>query len=568
MSSLNKLRLSVAIAMLSVSASSFASDEIRLIVKPHSDSLVNGVSSNKLSPMKVRSAYDIAISSGISADSSSDLNGGYERLIVSGGDKADVINRLIESGEYESVEEDIIITNGVMEPELLDDYSYGASVPDDLRPNDPYNVSQKEWLSYTLATKGSSGILTAFNRTVKNKRLRIAVLDSGFVDGPDIDYAQGYNFSMDGLSRSSEYLISSSCNIAHGYAVASIIGAHANNKIGTSGIVDADIIAAQVLNCNSGYMSDAIDGIYWAAGNKVGSAPVIQPVDIINMSISGAGPCSSYMQSAIDFANQKGVSVIVAAGNNSLDSSGYTPSNCKNTIVVAANNAAGNKASFSNYGSVVSVSALGSEVIAPIKNGNMATWQGTSFSAPIVAGIIGLVKQNYPLLTPSELKSLLTLSAMPFSTNPSSIEVSCLDGRCGSGVANAPSMQLMAEAYVSGSNNSIKHVLSDKDSCGQSMFLNHAGQMLKMCELYEVRIDENSTGESLYEVYQVPKGAELVGSNGELITESTESRFVVSGIDDSKYNYGFKVCDSGGECGSNILHPLSTADIGVTPACK
>ena len=79
------------------------------------------------------------------------------------------------------------------------------------------------------------------------------------------------------------------------------------------------------------------------------------------MSLGGEGACGTAQQNAITEITNHGTTVIVAAGNSHADASGYNPSNCNGVIAVAAADRRGNRASYSNYGSVVEISAPGGD---------------------------------------------------------------------------------------------------------------------------------------------------------------------------------------------------------------
>ena len=141
---------------------------------------------------------------------------------------------------------------------------------------------------------------------------------------------------------------------------------------------------------------------------------------VINMSLGGDAPCSSYFQSALDFAAAQGVAVVAAAGNENSPASGSTPANCNNIITVGATGREGNKAVYSNYGPEVDVSAPGGDGSTGEANTILSTWndgttgqgsetygymQGTSMAAPHVAGVAALMMAANPNLTPAPLSA-------------------------------------------------------------------------------------------------------------------------------------------------------------------
>ena len=142
----------------------------------------------------------------------------------------------------------------------------------------------------------------------------------------------------------------------------------------------------RVLGTCGGYTSDIADGIVWAAGGSVSGVPTTStPAKVINMSLGGSGSCSISTQNAINNAVGRGSTVVVAAGNSNADANNFNPANCNNVITVAATTRSGSRSSFSNYGSVVDLSAPGSGILSTLNSGtttpaspNYAAYNGIS----------------------------------------------------------------------------------------------------------------------------------------------------------------------------------------------
>ena len=143
--------------------------------------------------------------------------------------------------------------------------------------------------------------------------------------------------------------------------------------------------------------------------------------------------------------------VVAAAGNGYPDVSDAYPANCTGVIAVAATNAVGSLAFYSNYGSKVSISAPGGEQSnADDPNGILSTSntgttvpvsdtyaydQGTSFSANQVSGVVSLMFSVNPSLTPAQVLNILQSTARPFPSGSN-----CLNtylNKCGSGIVDA-----------------------------------------------------------------------------------------------------------------------------------
>ena len=122
---------------------------------------------------------------------------------------------------------------------------------------------------------------------------------------------------------------------------------------------------------------------------------------------------------------------VAAVGNDAIDSSAQLPSSLSsldNVIAIGATDLIDRRASFSNFGSGVSIAAPGVGVYAPrpprplfleSENTYDSGFSGTSASAPLVTGVAGLLKSLRSDLKASELKGIITRSADPISTGES-----------------------------------------------------------------------------------------------------------------------------------------------------
>ncbi|MFH8899551.1 S8 family peptidase [Streptomyces coeruleorubidus] len=304
--------------------------------------------------------------------------------------------------------------------------------------------------------------------TTTGTGVTVAVIDTGYVTHSDLaaNIVGGYDFiadtavSVDGNGRDSnpadpgDWYNANECGAGipasnsswHGTHVAGTIAAATGNGKGIAGIAHgAKISPVRVLGKCGGYDSDIIDAITWASGGTVSGVPANTNVaKVINMSLGGGGACSSATQSAINGAVNRGTSVVVAAGNENQNVSNSSPANCNNVISVAATNRAGSRASYSNYGSLVDISAPGGETRTSTANGilstlnsgtktpsseNYAYYQGTSMATPHVAGLAALMKSANSALTPAQIESAIKANARPLPGTCS--------GGCGAGLADA-----------------------------------------------------------------------------------------------------------------------------------
>ncbi|MET0648220.1 MAG: S8 family serine peptidase, partial [Pyrinomonadaceae bacterium] len=181
----------------------------------------------------------------------------------------------------------------------------------------------------------------------------------------------------------------------HGTAVAGIIAAQGNNGAGVSGVMwRASLMSLRVLNSGgTGDVADAVEAIDYAA--EAGA-------QVVNCSW-GTDAESLILRDAIERAGRRGVVVVASAGNGTrdLDTQPYYPASfdLPNVISVASSDQFDNLAQFSNWGAArVTVAAPGTDILTTKMGGDYRLVSGTSFSTPLVAGVVGLVKTQRPWL--------------------------------------------------------------------------------------------------------------------------------------------------------------------------
>jgi subtilisin family serine protease len=194
---------------------------------------------------------------------------------------------------------------------------------------------------------------------------------------------------------------SSDCN-GHGTHVAGTVGGT------TYGVAKGvKLVAVRVLGCNgSGTNSGVIAGIDWVAANATGPS-------VANLSLGGGA--SSAVDTAVANAVNRGVVMVVAAGNDNANACNYSPARAPAAITVGATTSTDARASYSNFGSCVDIFAPGSSITSAWHTSNMATntISGTSMASPHVAGVVALIRSAQPTLKPAEVATVLTRSATP-----------------------------------------------------------------------------------------------------------------------------------------------------------
>ncbi|MBI3288461.1 MAG: S8 family peptidase [Elusimicrobia bacterium] len=237
--------------------------------------------------------------------------------------------------------------------------------------------------------------------------VKVAVIDTGIDSShPDLRGKVDGGFSaITKTENPSDYQDDN----GHGTHVSGTIAAKKDSK-GVVGVApSARLYAVKVLDADgSGNLSDVIDGIVWAAKNKM---------DVANMSL-GAPVDSEAMKRAVRFARGAGL-VIVAAAGNSGGSVGF-PGAYDDVIAVAASDYEDKLAPFSSRGPAVDFIAPGVDVLSSKMGGGFASFSGTSMASPHVAGLAaivvaqGYVGLNGPDGVMSQLKK--AASALPVLT--------------------------------------------------------------------------------------------------------------------------------------------------------
>ncbi|MFI1767602.1 S8 family peptidase [Streptomyces sp. NPDC020800] len=266
-------------------------------------------------------------------------------------------------------------------------------------------------------------------------------------DGRDGDASDPGSFAKDGQCPANE--ATSPTSSWHGTHVAGIVAAADNGK-GTVGVApDTKIQPIRVLGSCITPSSDIIDAITWASGGSVPGIPDnTTPAKVINMSLGLDGRCTPPMQAAVDQAVQRGSTIVVAAGNQGSkkapeDARNFDWASCHNVIPVAATDRAGDRAFYSNFGSVA-IAAPGGDTTNSPEDGILSTFnsgrtapasenfhfeQGTSQAAPEISGLAALMLSVNPELTPAQIETAIQANARP-------VPGKC-QGGCGAGLADA-----------------------------------------------------------------------------------------------------------------------------------
>ncbi len=368
--------------------------------------------------------------------------------------------------------------------QLLQDPSVEYAEPDRwveplLVPNDTRYFDQ--WYLHEAHSEIAAANLPGAWDLGASQPVIVAVVDTGLVPHADLEAARivpGYDFvsdpftANDGDGRDADPTDSGDwvtaqdvspdhrlCQYAsnsswHGTQIAGIIGATANNALGVSGVsANAKLLPVRVLGKCGGYLSDVLDGARWAAGvSDPFLPPNPNPARVVNLSLGAKTSCSPLIQSAIDDVIAKGAVVVAAAGNTAGDAAAMTPGNCSGVVAVGAVDRGGNKAYYSSTGATVALSAPGGAQgwvndprgILTLSNTGLTTAeaspggdtyvfvQGTSMSAPQVAGVTALMLAANPGLAPAQVRQKLRATARAFPAGST-----CTTALCGAGLLDA-----------------------------------------------------------------------------------------------------------------------------------
>ncbi|MEK4023707.1 S8 family peptidase [Sporosarcina sp. FSL W7-1283] len=192
----------------------------------------------------------------------------------------------------------------------------------------------------------------------------------------------------------------------HGTSVAGIIAANSNNRKGIAGVMGSYGVSILPLKT----VHD--DGKSTVADNlKAIDYALQQGVDVINISQGGTSP-STIEQDAIRRAVRVGIPIVASAGNDALKGNPTMyPAAYDEVISVGSVNQRNSRSDFSNYNNQVDIVAPGEQIYTTGISNHYVIANGTSFSAPIVAGTVAMMKAIVPELSVKEITDVLTKTA-------------------------------------------------------------------------------------------------------------------------------------------------------------
>ena len=185
----------------------------------------------------------------------------------------------------------------------------------------------------------------------------------------------------------------------HGSHVAGTIAANTNNAQGVAGVApNSALVVCKALATAAGVglTTDIANCINWTAN---------QNVRVISMSLGGGD--NATLKAAVQAANNRGVLLVAAAGNDGDDTANY-PAAYPEVMSVAATTDRDERASFSNANADVEIAAPGDAILSTYTAGLYFTASGTSMAAPHVAGVASVLFWRNPGASASSVRSTLT----------------------------------------------------------------------------------------------------------------------------------------------------------------
>ena len=273
----------------------------------------------------------------------------WQVVQVPSGQAASYYEKLKNDGDVEAVEFDSVMTMNLI-------------------PNDPQYPNQ--WYLPKVSAP------QAWDITTGSSQRTIAIVDTGVdLNHNDIKnkIVAGYDFvNNDTVAQDDQ---------GHGTHVAGVAAASTNNALDVAGTDwNARIMPVKVLNSSgAGTTAAIINGIYWAADNGA---------HVINLSLGG-GSYSQAFQDAINYAYNKNVIIVAAAGNSASSAAQY-PAAYANVVAVGATTSTDGLSTSSNFGSWVDLAAPGQSIVNLKMGGGTVTFSGSSMAAPLVAGAMTL----------------------------------------------------------------------------------------------------------------------------------------------------------------------------------
>ncbi|WP_258016249.1 type VII secretion-associated serine protease mycosin [Streptomyces sp. AJS327] len=196
--------------------------------------------------------------------------------------------------------------------------------------------------------------------------------------------------------------------VGHGTKVAGIIAARPASGTGFVGLAPGATIIPIQQNDAEGSGTD-----------RTLAASINYAVDagahVINISQDTQRPVRghSVLKAAVDRALRKNRVVVASAGNDGLGGTVKKtyPASYPGVLAVASSDRNNERAPFSQSGDFVDVAAPGVDMVSTVPGGGHCQDNGTSFSAPYVAGVAALLRAEHPRWTARQIAAQIAQTA-------------------------------------------------------------------------------------------------------------------------------------------------------------
>jgi hypothetical protein len=290
-------------------------------------------------------------------------------------------------------------------------------------PTDPgFSDAQEAWAFKAIRA------YEAWDQNRGNSKIVIAVLDDGF-DMTHPEFAGRMIRPWNVISRDALVGTNGGRN-KHGTHVAALVAGNINNGKGVSGVAPQCMIMPVQISDANGIMSTTgiISGFLYSikhGANVINMSLGMRWSNLIkNSSLQYQEELArtlypeeaAFWDELYAYAEDYGVVVIQAAGNDEVLASIDPMKRSVKTIVVGSTDPLNAKSSFSNFGSRTDVSAPGTSIYSALPGNQYGFMEGTSMASPIVAGAAGLLLSVNPKLTPAEVKDILVQTGIAVKT--------------------------------------------------------------------------------------------------------------------------------------------------------
>jgi len=242
--------------------------------------------------------------------------------------------------------------------------------------------------------------LNGVHRAIRGSNVSIAVIDSE-IDGahPDLAGVILNRYDATGVADEKPH--------THGTGMAGAIASH-RRLVGTA--PGARLFAIRAFSTKTANPESTtfniLKGLDYAVNNGV---------RIVNMSF--AGPRDPSIERALKAAAEKGVILIAAAGNAGPKSPPLYPAADPNVIAVTATDIDDRLFPGANRGSYIAIAAPGVDILVPAPDSAYQMTTGTSVATAHISGVVALMLERNPKLTPADVRRILMASAKKLGPN-------------------------------------------------------------------------------------------------------------------------------------------------------